>query len=238
MSTVRGAVQLFRFSGISVFLHWSWFVVALFELNGRRSSYASPIWNVLEYLAIFVLVTLHEFGHAFACRSTGGRADRIVLWPLGGVAVVEPPERPGAWLWSIAAGPLVNLALVPVLGLAWWAGAAAGLADTAPQLSELVGAVFVMNAAMLIFNLLPFYPLDGGQIVRSLLWFVVGRSRSLLVTSLLGWVGVALMLVLAVALRSVWFGLFAAFFALSCRAAFVRARLLAEDEARPLPISG
>ena len=66
---------------------------------------------------------LHEFGHALACRQVGGVANRIVLWPLGGIAYVNPPPRPGAVLWSIAAGPLVNVALVPItLGLYVWSG--------------------------------------------------------------------------------------------------------------------
>jgi Zn-dependent protease len=231
MPNVSGALHLFRFSGISVYLHWSWFAVALFELYGRSGSYASPIWNVLEYLALFVIVTLHEFGHAFACRSTGGTAERIVLWPLGGVAYVQPPERPGAWLWSIVAGPLVNLALVPVLGGAWWWSAASGWAVTAPQLHKLLGAVFWINVVMLVFNLLPFHPLDGGQIVRSLLWFVVGRGRSLTITSLFGFVGAALVLVLAFVTGSFWFGILALFIALSCRAAFLAARRLTEIDA-------
>ena len=77
---------------------------------------------MLEYLALFVIVLLHEFGHALACRQVGGQADQIVLWPLGGVAYVAPPPRPGATLWSIAAGPLVNVVLVPVLTILWfWA---------------------------------------------------------------------------------------------------------------------
>ena len=61
----------------------------------------------------FLIVLLHEFGHALACRQVGGTANQIVLWPLGGVAYVNPPQRPGATLWSIAAGPLVNVALLP-----------------------------------------------------------------------------------------------------------------------------
>ena len=61
----------------------------------------------------------HEFGHALACRQVGGSANQIILWPLGGVAYVNPPQRPGATLWSIAAGPLVNVALLPVLGVAF-----------------------------------------------------------------------------------------------------------------------
>ena len=111
----QGSIHLFRFSGIDVFLHWSWFLVAAYEISSRKGSYSSITWNVLEYLALFLIVTLHEFGHALACRQVGGTADRILLWPLGGVAYVNPPQRPGATLWSITAGPLVNVALLVIL---------------------------------------------------------------------------------------------------------------------------
>src|SRR6478672_6964479 len=77
--------------------------------------YSSVGWTIAEYLALFLIVTLHEFGHAMACRQVGGTANQIVLWPLGGTAYVDPPPRPGATLWSIAAGPLVNVALLPLL---------------------------------------------------------------------------------------------------------------------------
>src|SRR6266487_54454 len=113
--TRQGSFHLFHFAGVDVFLHWSWFLVALVEINYRRGQYSSVFWNVLEYLALFLIVLLHEFGHSLACRSVGGQANQIVLWPLGGVAYVSPPPRPGAMLWSIAAGPLVNVVLLPVL---------------------------------------------------------------------------------------------------------------------------
>src|SRR5436190_20467024 len=115
----NGSVRLFRFAGIDLFLHWSWFLVAAYEINGRSRTYSSLTWNVLEYVALFLIMMLHEFGHALACRQVGGNANRIVLWPLGGVAYVDPPPRPGATLWSIAAGPLVNVArlLEPEHGL-------------------------------------------------------------------------------------------------------------------------
>ena len=115
----KGSFQLFRFAGIDVFLHWSWFVVAAFEISARGRRYPSIAWNIAEYLALFLIVTLHEFGHALACRQVGGQANQIVLWPLGGVAYVDPPPRPGAMLWSIAAGPLVNVALFFVLTPLW-----------------------------------------------------------------------------------------------------------------------
>ena len=55
-----------------------------------------PIGHAYLFLGLFLIVTLHEFGHALACRQVGGKADQIVLWPLGGVAYVAPPPRPGA----------------------------------------------------------------------------------------------------------------------------------------------
>src|SRR6266480_4416405 len=93
--TRSGSFHLFRFAGIDLYLHWSWFVVGVFEIQNRASRYSSLTWNVLEYLALFVIVLLHEFGHALACRQVGGQADQIVLWPLGGVAYVAPPPRTG-----------------------------------------------------------------------------------------------------------------------------------------------
>src|SRR5438067_13815360 len=114
-SLKNGSLRLFRFAGIDVFLHWAWFLVAAFEISNRTRNYSSPVWNVLEYLTLFLIVMVHEFGHALACRQVGGIADRIMLWPLGGIAFVDPPRRPGAYLWSIAAGPLVNVILLPVL---------------------------------------------------------------------------------------------------------------------------
>src|SRR5205814_2436551 len=108
----QGSFRIFRFAGIDVFLHWSWFLVAAYEINGRGRNYSSITWNVLEYLALFLIVTMHEFGHSLACRQVGGAANQIVLWPLGGVAYVDPPPRPGATLWSIAAGPLVHVVVL------------------------------------------------------------------------------------------------------------------------------
>src|SRR6202044_1281945 len=186
----QGSIRLFRFSGIDVFLHWSWFLVAAFEIQSRNHSYSSIAWNVLEYLALFMIVPLHEFGHALACRQVGGRADRIVLWPLGGVAYVDPPPRPGATLWSIAAGPLVNVALLPILYLVTKAAQSSGWAATSPDVYILLRSVLYIDLGLLVFNILPIYPLDGGQILRSLLWFVLGRARSLMVATVFGLVGV------------------------------------------------
>jgi len=224
--TRQGSFHLFRFAGVDVFLHWSWFVVALFEIQYRARGYSSLSWNVLEYLALFLIVLLHEFGHALACRQAGGRADQIVLWPLGGVAYVDPPQRPGAMLWSIAAGPLVNVLLFPILTLLIWLSRSLDWPATLPNAYALLGIVWYINCLLLIFNLLPIYPLDGGQILRSLLWFVVGRARSLMVTTIIGFVGVAALIVVAIAVQSVWFGILSVFILLNCWRGLLQARAL------------
>src|SRR3984957_5841860 len=117
MPTFKGSFKIFRLFGISVYVHWLWFVFAYFAIKYRTHVYSSPIFNVLEYLSLFLIVLMHEFGHQLACRQVGGSTRDIVLWPLGGIAYVSPPQRPGAQLWSIAAGPLVNVVLIPVLSV-------------------------------------------------------------------------------------------------------------------------
>lgn len=228
----QGSVHLFRFRGIDVFLHWSWFLFAVFEINMRAGRYSSMIWNVVEYLALFLVVLLHEFGHALACRQVGGRANNIVLWPLGGVAYVDPPPRPGAVLWSLAAGPLVNVVLIPVILLLTKA-ARFGLGLTTPDLFVLLRAIFFINAALLIFNLLPIYPLDGGQILRALLWFLMGRARSLMVATVIGFIGVAGLIVVAVRIGSVWFGVLSVFILLNCWGGMKQAVMLLRASKMP-----
>jgi Zn-dependent protease len=225
-SARQGSIRLFRLFGIDVFLHWSWFLVAAYEIQTRKGSYSSVTWNVLEYLALFLIVTTHEFGHALACRQVGGSANQIVLWPLGGVAYVDPPPRPGATLWSIAAGPLVNVALIPILWFAVTASQSAGMATTAPDLFQLLLVVSWMNGRLLAFNILPIYPLDGGQILRSLLWFVMGRARSLMVATILGLIGVVGFIGLAIYEQSVWYGALAVFMLMNCLGGLQHARAL------------
>jgi Zn-dependent protease len=203
-----GAIRLFRFAGIEVYLHFSWFLVAAIYISGYIRRYESPIWGVLEYLSVFVIVLIHEFGHALACRQVGGVANRIVLWPLGGIAFVNPPRRAGAYLWSIAAGPLVNVILLPVLGLfSLLAQASLPGSDVAVFFRNLN----FLNAVLLAFNLLPVFPLDGGQIVRGLLWFPFGEVRSLQIASAIGLVGGVILGIVGLMAGSIWWAILAFF---------------------------
>ena len=227
MQSVRqGAIPLFRLAGVQVSLHWSWFLIAAYEIESARSRYGSIVWNILEYLALFLIVLTHEFGHAMACRQVGGKADYILLWPFGGVAYVNPPQRPGATLWSIAAGPLVNVVLAPLLFAAAMVSDAAGLAQTMPDVNQFLWTVFYINAGLLLFNILPIYPLDGGQILRSLLWFGIGRARSLMVATIVGFLGFAALIATAVLRHWYWLGLMSVYLVLSCWGGLQHARQL------------
>jgi Zn-dependent protease len=227
MPTQKGSVRIFRLLGIDVYLHWAWFVAFLY-FTSRPHEYSNYGWSALEILALFLIVLTHEFGHALACRSVGGQANLIVLWPLGGVAYVNPPQRPGAQLWSIAAGPLVNVALTPVfLGLYYWAKSQGWAGDHLDGYL-LLRNVAIINIVLLVFNLLPVYPLDGGQMLRSVLWYLFGRANSLLAASIIGFVGVAGLAVAALYVGSVWFGIMAAFILMNCWGGLKQAQQLAK----------
>jgi Zn-dependent protease len=231
-SSPRQNLRLFRVFGITVFLHWSWFLVAAYEMDQRSRSYPSLAWNVAEYLALFGLVLLHEFGHALACRQVGGAAEEIVLWPLGGVAYVEPPQRPGAILWSIAAGPLVNVVLAVVLWLAVHLVGSMAPGTLSPAAWHLIQQIWRINLGLLIFNLLPVYPLDGGQILRSLLWFVMGPVRSLSVASMIGVIGAVGLGALAFFVGGIWTGIIAAYILMNSVRAFQASRRMAAWDIR------
>jgi len=223
MNLQNGGIRLFRMFGITVYLHWMWFLVAVYEVTTLKERYHSPLWAVLEYLAIFLIVLLHEFGHALACRSVGGTAERIILWPLGGVAFVSPPPRPGPMLWSIVAGPLVNVLLIPVT-VALYYLARRGILPVQRDALTLFYAVAVINIVILCFNILPLYPLDGGKILWSLLWFLMGRWYSLMVATVIGLVGSIALIAGAAYLGNNWLVVMAAYQAVSSWKSFQQAR--------------
>ena len=227
MPTRKGSVKLFRLLGVDVYLHWAWFV-AFFYFTSRPHAYSNYGWSALEILSLFLIVLTHEFGHALACRSVGGQANLIVLWPLGGVAYVNPPQRPGAQLWSIAAGPLVNVALFPILlGLYYW-GKHHGWHEAFPDAYLLVKNVAIINTVLFVFNIMPVYPLDGGQILRSLLWFPFGRANSLMAASVIGFIGVAGLVLFALYAGSIWMGIMAVFILMNCWGGLMQARALSK----------
>jgi Zn-dependent protease len=231
-----GSLWLFRLFGIDVYVHWSWLLMALFQVqfrarNAREDSWLLPIyetgkWYALQYLALFGIVLLHELGHALACRKVGGQADTIVLWPLGGIAFVQPPQRPSALLWTAICGPLVNVLLTPVLAVLAFVDIGINGSALSPDLPSFLIALFATNCAVLLFNLIPVYPLDGGQILQGLLWMLIGRAESLMVVSILGMLIGGVLMMIAITFGNVFGFILAGFVMFMASAGFRHSQLL------------
>jgi len=220
--------RLFRIAGIDVYLDLGWFIAIVYLISQRKGEYSSILWSAAECLLLFLIVLLHEFGHSLACRQVGGTANRIVLWPLGGVAYATPPPRPGALLWTIAAGPLVNVVLLPVFFMLVLA--TRGWEESAPDARHLAVMLFRIDLGLLIFNILPIYPLDGGQILHALLWFWLGFKRGLLAAIRVGVAGGLGLLGLAVWAGDWWLGLIALFILSRCWQSYQQARMISQLE--------
>lgn len=230
----EGSFPLFRFKGIQVSLHWSWLLVAFYQIKQQDGIYSSIYWSIAQYLSLFAIVLLHEFGHALATRQVGGKSENILLWPFGGIAFINAPPRPGAFLWAIAAGPLVNVALIPV----FWLFRRSLPADASQDLEIFAIVMQSINILLLKFNILPIFPMDGGQILQSLLWFKFGYAKALLIATSIGLVGgVILMIVLNYEDPSLLTIALIAFLLMNCWKAFQAARrLLNPLPPPPLPV--
>lgn len=209
----QGSFKLFRLAGTDVYVHWSWFLVAVFMIQDRYVLYSSMIWDAIQYVLGFAIVLFHEFGHVLACKRGGGTARSIFIWPLGGLAFVVPKPRPGPYLWTSAAGPLVNVLLAPLLiGAAYLLRPPEWEPNT--DIFLLARSMAVFNAVVLAFNLLPVYPLDGGRILHAVLWWALGPGRGLAIAAGIGLLASAALGTYALYLRDWWFVAMAAFMGL------------------------
>ncbi len=193
---------------------------------------AGPMGLVLA--SLFVIVLLHELGHCLACRRAGGLAGEILMWPVGGLAFCNPPHRPSAHLVTVFGGPLVNVGLCAVLGGAlglltgqWWQVALPNPFNPAGlYVVHIDGlhpwwlqALFLANwvsLVLLLLNLLPIFPLDGGRIVQALLWPRMGYARSMRAAVWTGYFGAIALGVLGFVLGNVMVVLIAVFGGVTC----------------------
>jgi Zn-dependent protease len=193
------SITLFHVRGIRIAVDWSWFVVLFLiivwlsawyrDLLGESSSAVGPYaLAVASALAFFGSILLHELGHALVAVRRGIGIASIHLWIFGGVARMQRDADSPATEFKVAiAGPLVSLAIVIVLtgaGLLfagwndfWDAMRVRDQADTSGVLA-LVAWLASINALVLVFNLLPAFPMDGGRVVRAIAWRRTGDRNS------------------------------------------------------------
>jgi Zn-dependent protease len=180
---VTSSIPLGRILGIRIGIHWSWLVVfaliawtlasGIFPDTNPGLSHATYIWMaIVASVLFFASLLLHELGHAVQARRDGVEIDGITLWLFGGVARFKGMfPSAGAEFRIAIAGPLVSLALGLLFALGAWA------ISTREAIDGVAAWLGYINLTLLVFNLLPALPLDGGRVLRSVLWHVRGSFR-------------------------------------------------------------
>lgn len=188
--------SLGRWAGVHVRLHVFFMLLAVIALYlALKSNDPEMLWYAAAGLVILLVSVLaHEIGHCVAARRMGGHADQIVVWPLGGLAHVNLSHQPQEELVTSVVGPLVNMAICMLAAPAILLSTADPL-DVVKLLNPLsppespvpphrfgfetaVQLVFWINWGLALVNLLPAYPLDGGRILRAILWSRKGYRTS------------------------------------------------------------
>jgi Zn-dependent protease len=190
-----GSITLFHVRGIRIAVDWSWFLVlflVIFWLSrfygdvlGESSSASGPFaLAVVSAIGFFGSIVLHELGHAMVALRNGIGISSIQLWIFGGVARMDRESDGPATEFKVAiAGPLVTLAIVVILSTIGLAAAGpqefkkAMLVESSSGVSGVLAMVAWLasiNFLVLVFNLLPAFPMDGGRVVRALAWWKTG----------------------------------------------------------------
>ncbi len=198
-----GSITLFRVAGIPIQFHFTFLFLAALLVTSGLLGRREAILDAVLVAAVFASVLLHELGHALAALRFGVKIVSITMYPIGGAARLASQPTPQQEIWITVMGPAVNL----VLAGACWLGARATTGDAAELLTQLGGA----NVTLLLFNLIPAFPMDGGRLLRA---FVALRQPERNATRLATTIGrlVALAMGAFALFNGQWFLLFIAIF--------------------------
>lgn len=228
---LSGSVPLGTWFGIRVRMHASMIILIVLTLLFAETRGGIGAKNAMTSMTIlFFSVLLHEFGHCFGARWVGGDAHEILMWPLGGLAMTDPPHRPWPSFITTAAGPLVNLVICIITGSAIailnnsagaipWFPVRDGLKSYVPHdwTTYYLWWIFLVNYALLLFNLmLVFYPFDGGRMIQELLWVKFGYYKSMRFASVTGMFGAAIVAMFGLVTWSFFLVLIAVFGFMAC----------------------
>lgn len=183
------SIKLFTLGGTAVRMHLTFLLLLAWiaAVQWARGTPQDAISGVLFIIVLFACVVLHEFGHIWAARRYGIRTPDVTLLPIGGVASMERmPEKPSQEIAVALAGPAVNaviaLVLIAVLGLRF----DPEQVSLAALQSTFLAQVAIANVVLLVFNLIPAFPMDGGRVLRALLAMWLGYARGTKVAARIG----------------------------------------------------
>jgi Zn-dependent protease/predicted transcriptional regulator len=178
---MNNSFKVATIGGVQIFIDWTWLLAfafftwtlgayydTTFHSWGHSTAY---ILGAVSTLLLFVTVLLHELGHSFTARSLGLPVNSITLFIFGGVSnLTTEPQTPRTEFLVSVAGPLTSLVLA---GLFYLVHAVVG--GGASQVGAVLGYLASVNLILAIFNLIPAFPLDGGRVFRSIVWWITGR---------------------------------------------------------------
>ncbi|MBC8390593.1 MAG: site-2 protease family protein [Actinobacteria bacterium] len=189
----RSSIKLFKVFGIEIRLDYSWFIIfALFAyffgfiyfpsvLPGLNKGLLTLI-TIVTVILFFISVLIHEMSHSLVARRKGTPVERITLFLFGGMAQIEKePETPYSELIMAIAGPAASFVVAAIFGVIWF------FTKNIAFVREPVKYLAIINIVLGVFNMLPGYPLDGGRVLRSIIWKVTGNlERATFIASTVG----------------------------------------------------
>jgi len=195
---MEAQIKLFRIFGIQIGLHYSWLLIALLVVLSLAGQFAAtnPQWGanviwamaILTALLFFAAIVVHELSHAAIAKARGLPVRSITLFALGGVAQIEKEASDAKTeFWMGIAGPITS-ALIGIICL----GIAAGIGwtparDHQSPWAAMLGWLGVINIALAVFNMIPGFPLDGGRVLRAIVWWITGSpARATRVATAIG----------------------------------------------------
>lgn len=188
---MKWSLKFGKLLGIDVYLHFTFLLLLAFlgfYYWNSTENIEAALQGIAFIVALFGCILLHELGHALMARRYGIKTRDITLLPIGGIARLEKmPEKPMDEFWVTLAGPAVNavIAVVLLVGLAA-SGSFASMGELSATDGSFWQRLMVLNLIIVVFNLLPAFPMDGGRILRALLALRLGRRRATAIAANVG----------------------------------------------------
>ncbi len=195
---MKWSYPIAKVSGIVLKVHVTFLALLVFVawMYYRNGGMEAAVLGLAFVSLLFVCVLLHEFGHAFAARAFGIRTPDITLLPIGGVARLERmPSHPMQELIVALAGPAVNVVIALGLWLALGLSVGSGELTTFDERRHLAVQLLQVNVVLIVFNLIPAFPMDGGRVLRALLGMRFSHATATRVAARVGQVIAALFVV-------------------------------------------